>query len=40
VSTITFMPRTASTIAPQTDALYLALVGVSLAIVILVFRCS
>ena len=34
---IVFMPSSASTLAPKTDALYPALVGVSTAIVILVF---
>ena len=34
---VVFMPRSASTLAPRTDALYFALVGVSLAIVALVF---
>ena len=37
MSAIVFLPRAASTIAPKTDALYFALTGVSLAIVVLVF---
>ena len=34
---ITLMPRTASTLAPGTDAIYFALIGVSLFICVLVF---
>ena len=35
VNAITFMPRSASTFAPKTDALYYALTGASLAIVMM-----
>ncbi|HZZ63206.1 MAG TPA: cytochrome c oxidase subunit II [Roseiarcus sp.] len=37
MNTVLFMPRSASTIAPRTDGLYLALVAISAAILVLVF---
>ncbi len=37
MNAIVFMPRSASTLAPKTDAIYLALIGVSAAILFLVF---
>jgi cytochrome c oxidase subunit II len=37
MNTIVLMPRSASTLAPKTDALYFALSGISIAVVLLVF---